>query len=519
MRLLLPTLVSLACITSALSAQATQENQTLDFATKGATVNTTQPIPTENVIVHHVTFHYSDNQKSIDLFNLGTPYANTTIISNLIAGVMYGHLLHEKHPTLEFNKDYLYGSILGQLLQEGGLGDEVINTEFNPDAATQAINNPSKKTSYLTSGQGGPYQINDYAKRLPDNNPNDGSLGLINYDAVRTTLGYSINDQDNLIQTNKTGPDALDDIYFGPMATAFYHFNDLNRMQTLASNSWYKYQAKWLQCFNNINDPSLANTNGDRLTDVVMNVVYNAGSYSTPLESYLDVCDSENTNALAHLNDYNLDPMDYRDAIGSKDKDRGKDTYYRYTRQVSFYADQLYGKDLSPYNLKVTNDIQFTLDNIRSVFIKVMDQLSYKDPASGELQLITQSQAKTAFAQAQKALIDTEVNKFQINNKASRQQMFTLINESISNLEKSTGSPFSRVTVRGDFTPTPYDGSAPYKAGDYVYVGDKSNVYQCIVSEWCSDSQHSYGGIYALPDGSSWDVAWVKLPKPEASSF
>ena len=42
------------------------------------------------------------------------------IMSNIIAGVMYGHLIQEYAPIpgVQFNKDYLYGSIMGQLLQE-----------------------------------------------------------------------------------------------------------------------------------------------------------------------------------------------------------------------------------------------------------------------------------------------------------------------------------------------------------------------------------------------------------------
>jgi hypothetical protein len=39
-------------------------------------------------------------------------------MSNFIAGVMYGHIVEEGFPGIQLNKDYLYGSIMGQLLQE-----------------------------------------------------------------------------------------------------------------------------------------------------------------------------------------------------------------------------------------------------------------------------------------------------------------------------------------------------------------------------------------------------------------
>jgi hypothetical protein len=43
---------------------------------------------------------------------------NDLIMSNFIAGVMYGHIVEEGFPGIQFNKDYLYRSIMGQLLQE-----------------------------------------------------------------------------------------------------------------------------------------------------------------------------------------------------------------------------------------------------------------------------------------------------------------------------------------------------------------------------------------------------------------
>ena len=478
----------------------------VDFTPGGSGGGGGETIPTKDAVIHHVTFPYSDSESTIDIFHLGTQYANTVIMSNLIGGVMYGHLLHEKYPELQFNKDYLYGTLLGQLMQEGGLEDAVINKDFDASAATQPINNPTIRTSYLSSGQGGPYQINDYSKRLP---APDG-MGLVNYNAVAKTLGYSINDQDDGTQGKKTGPSGLDDVYFGPMATAFYHFNDVNRMQTLASHDWYESQQAWNVCLANLKDSSIAGTDADRLTDVVMNVVYNAGSYSAPLKSYLDVCDNLDKNALAHLNDYSLSPADYRAALGTSDT--GGDTYYRYTRQASFYTDQAYGKDLSSYGLKVTNDVQFSVADLKPVFVKVFQQLSYKDAKTGDLKLITADQASDAFIQAKKTLGFPSKKVFELNKSSQRTKMFTLINTAISNIEQATGAQFSAATFRGDYTATPYNGDVDYKTGDYVYVGDKTNVYQCIVGGWCSHSETTNRGVYGLdPKGSAWAAAWTPI--------
>ncbi|MCL9779898.1 hypothetical protein M9194_00430 [Vibrio sp. S4M6] len=464
-------------------------------------------IPQKNVIIHHVTFPYQSTQKA-DLFSLGTPYANTVIESNLIAGVMYGHLLKEKYPDIQFDKDYLYGTLLGQLLQESGLSSNQINTKFDAEKPTQAIHNEQTVKILLSGGQGGPYQINDYAKRLGDTN--GSALGLINYDAVRTTLGYTIADQDSGVQTSRTGPSALEDIYFGPMATAFYHFNDVNRITSLADSGWYSRSQLWKNCFNNITSGDLSSiTNGLRLTDIVMNVIYNAGTYSEPLTTYLKICESEDPNELKYINDYSLNPTQYRQKIGSKGSSGA--TYYRYTRQVSFYLDQLYGKDMSQYGVDVTNDVHFTAGNLEQVFVRAIDQLSYMNKSDAKLTLITKQQATSAFENAQSSLGYSANSVFKLNDANSRSNMFALINAALSNVESSTKTRFSAFT-NSQPTPPPsnvpkYSNGTHYNKGDYVWVGSKSHVYQCKQPAWCSFK----GSAYSLPNGNGWQGAWVKL--------
>src|SRR5436305_813999 len=83
------------------------------------------------------------------------------IMSNMIAGVMYGHLIQEYAPvpSIQFNKDYLYGSIMSQLLQENIATQEYQSSSnlLDPGADQQAV---------MGTGQGGPYQINNYAVDL-----------------------------------------------------------------------------------------------------------------------------------------------------------------------------------------------------------------------------------------------------------------------------------------------------------------------------------------------------------------
>ncbi|RSD32469.1 hypothetical protein [Vibrio pectenicida] len=199
----------------------------------------TGALPTEDAIIHHVTFPYGDTQTTIDLFNLNTPYATDVVISNLIAGTLYSYLVEKKYPEVHFNKEYLVGSILSQLLQEAGLADSRINPDYSAEAKKQAIHEPGYASQLLAVGQGGPYQINDYNKRLPDTTI-PGSLGLINYDALYQGLGYTIDDQDSGVQSERIGPDSLEDIYFGPIAATYFQINDINRLEVLAGQLFGK---------------------------------------------------------------------------------------------------------------------------------------------------------------------------------------------------------------------------------------------------------------------------------------
>ncbi|RYV03103.1 hypothetical protein SOPP22_05955 [Shewanella sp. OPT22] len=412
-----------------------------------------EPVPaSSDQIIFHTHFPYESSDTDLDVFNLhkkdgnghviNNDYAHTVLISNLIAGSMYVHLMHQKYPKLQYDRDYMIGTLLGQLLQESGLDDTRINKQFG---ANDDINNPTIKGAYLSAGQGGPYQINDYSKKLPYDTAPTG-LGLINYDTVRKTLGYTIADQDSGDQTEKVGPDKLDEIYFAPMTVAFYHLNDVNRLNIESATSWYVNRDAWHDCWNVMTDPSIAKEpNERRLTDFVMNVIYNAGDYSPVLSSYLAICKSRDPSQLASMNDYNLGPEDYRAAIGTKDK--GGDTYYRYPRQVSFYADQLYGKDLTSAGLNINNNIQLSLAQIKDVFIKSISLLSYKiNPKKTDLANISAQIATAAF---NKAVSDNKLNSnssFNLSSESERNALFNFIDDALTQVENAIKVPFSSST-------------------------------------------------------------------------
>jgi hypothetical protein len=109
------------------------------------------------------------------------------IMSNMIAGVMYGHLVQEYAavPGIQFNKDYLYGSIMAQLLQEN------IATE-DYESSSSLIDPSSDQQAVMDEGQGGPYQINNYAVDLVAGSYTPAGHSLINYIAVQKNIGYTM---------------------------------------------------------------------------------------------------------------------------------------------------------------------------------------------------------------------------------------------------------------------------------------------------------------------------------------
>jgi hypothetical protein len=71
---------------------------------------------TTGTIGFHLLLGVSGYTTAADSMTLAGGNYNDLIMSNFIAGVMYGHIVEEGFPGIQLNKDYLYGSIMGQLL-------------------------------------------------------------------------------------------------------------------------------------------------------------------------------------------------------------------------------------------------------------------------------------------------------------------------------------------------------------------------------------------------------------------
>ncbi|WP_185759837.1 hypothetical protein [Vibrio pectenicida] len=496
----------------------------------GGSEGGTDVLPTEDAVIHHVTFPYDDTQTTIDVFNLNTPYATDVVISNLIAGTLYSYLVEKKYPEVHFNQEYLVGSILSQLLQEAGLSDSRINPEYSASAKKQAIHEPNYASQLLAVGQGGPYQINDYNKRLPDTST-PGSLGLINYDALYQGLGYTIEAQDSGVQGGLVGPDSLEDIYFGPIAATYFQFNDVNRLEVLAGQSWYQNQEAWNTCFNTAlkDDAFISDPNALRLTDFLINVIYNAGSYSDAFGDYLDVCvdaygDGSNfdfTSELPYLNSYDLGPEEYKQKISAS----GEEWWYRYPRQVSFYADQLFGKDLVASGLNMTNNQQLTVADLEPVFVKIFAQISYKAQQDQSPILIAEATAEQAFDQAVQNAGLTLDKSYSLSDESQRRALFDFLYQAFEQLESRTadlGAVSGELTGddnggdngNGGTPPPPVDGekwnaSTIYPDGSCTTVTYQGMEYQ---NQWWTQGNEpnpaegdGYNSVWRFPSAASND--------------
>ncbi|MFC4893138.1 chitin-binding protein [Pseudofrancisella aestuarii] len=473
-----------------------------------------------NDLIYHTSFPIKDNDLSIDHFTTNTDSANTIIMSNIIAGVMYGYLINKKYPDIKYDGDYLYISILGRLLEKSGLEKQLINKDFELDDIDASIHEPSYMKQLLNLGQSGPYKLKDYAKRLPQKDT-IGALGLRNYDAIAKVLGYSIEDQDNGKQSNSKVPETLENIYASPMITAFYNFNKLNEIQILSSekgqkeNGQYKYNKQWNRCLGKMRKSEVPNT----FFPTIMNIIIDSGAKSSVLEPYLNICNNHKflaRSAYNAMNDLTLGSYEYQKAIGVKKIDNNNTDYYEYSRQMSFYMSQILnvsvnmGKNL----YLVDNFIIFDLDRLKQVFSMSMSKLSYKDNKD-VLQYISQDEANKAFDQAKKLLgLATTKNlgfsNFYPANRDGEQRglIYSLIYNSIRYLEKNNLN-ISFTAVSDNIINKPSVAKKPIKEIEISYpdklgtyeigttVSYDNSIYTCKIVSWCNQSGFTPGSEYS----------------------
>ena len=467
------------------------------------------PPPAQTTSAGVLYFHAYVPQTSISAFNLGDSMNlsgdtyTDLIMSNYIAGVLLGHMIVESFPNMQFYKDYMYGTIFAQLLQEN-----IVTELYTP--SSNLIDPSSQQAAVMGSGQGGPYQINSYAQDMVAGSYTPSGYSLVNYIAIQKNIGYTISQQ--AAQGTMATPAQFNNKYYGPVLTAYFHLNDLRALAALEDGSQgYIASAapNFTQCMKN-----LVSMNNNPL-DIITNYAYNQGYFGGLVgSSTTDCINSTPTAFLAKYNSYN-------NASGS--------SYNEYPYQVRFYLDELYNQStLVP---ATNNHVAFNMTNLGNVFSSVFQTLAYVN-ASGQYVYISADQANTAFNAALTKAQVTDMTILDLSDATQRATIYLILETAITNLESTLKTNFS-ITTTTDLTTTTSaggggtgTGAVPvvptcpanamlYPKGLGTYVGgtvvttSNGNFYQCIstqVAPWCNSTSSAY---YAPATGYAWTSAWT----------
>jgi hypothetical protein len=370
-------------------------------------------------IAFHFLLGVSGSTSGDSLTLTGDGYTDL-IASNFVAGVMYGHLIERFSPGMQFDKDYLYGSIFGQLLQEN------LSTELY-SSGSDLIDPSPMQQAVMGAGQGGPYQINNYAADMVHGSYAPQGNALINYVAVQKNIGYPF--AAAATQYTQPTPPSFNDKYYGPILTAYFHFNDYVALQKIGPAGGYTPQ--WEPFY----DEALADfakLPGNFL-DVMLNVAYNQGYYGPLVTSYSQKGATATAATVASVNAYGS-------VWGAND------TYQQYPYQVRAYLDELYDNPAPMTGAVPDNHVVFSVAGLGTVFEDVFQKLAYVD-ATSSYGFITQSQASAAFAAALAKSGVTSAT-LDLSYAPQRAQIFALLEAAITTLEADLSTDFTATTLK-----------------------------------------------------------------------
>jgi hypothetical protein len=510
--------------------------------------------PMPHGLVYHTHFPLSSelNDKT-DRFDFAGEHAEDPMVklhlSNIAAGVLLSHMIDKKYGIKpdQTDKEFIYGSVWGQLFQESGgdMKNEWLSKNF--------IDSEKARVALLGLGQGGPYQINDYSIRMPgqkkDADTPMSGYGLINYAVLQKTLGFTIEAQDSQHQKLKVdkNPDSLDYVDVGPLAAVFFHFNSINRLDATYANNYMKdsFEAKdWIKCKQNHLD---GKTN---ILDLILQVAYNEGTRGGFFYTVLKACADANNEVIASLRDFGLkDNFETADGkptvvtefiqngIETRNWPTSSDSYFRYPRQVHFYIDQLFNnkEDLTKRHadFDVQNDkaVKFTMKLLGEIFVQTMGKLSYIDQTKstdaplGTYKVFDMDAVKKAIN-----FDSLDTKELYFSNLEDREAMYTKLHGFYETLEKDFHMSFHE-TTESDFkegpVPKPVIPTRVYckksPTANYCYGAwgkckcTKDGKIDCPAGKW--HDQCSEGGAYECACSKTPPVDPAKDPKTKHDDY
>ncbi|RTL10233.1 MAG: hypothetical protein EKK54_11790 [Neisseriaceae bacterium] len=468
-------------------------------------VPTTPPIPTGSVVSSGRVFYHLPSvplNSSAGLkvddgddLNLSGDRYTDLILSNIIAGSMQVYLIDKTYPNMGYNSDYMHGMVLAQLLQEN-LQTSAYESNTNLISPVSLVEANQDK-GVMGTGQGGPYQINSYAWSQVG-----GSEGyaLINYVALQKNIGFTLATAS--AQALAPTPKSFNNKYYGPMLVAFWHYNDIRGLVTMANTPYTQAPApKIEQCLSNLQGVTNAPL------DVALGYAYNAGYMGGGLvTNAFGLCASDITS-------FNTTYNNYANSAGS--------SYNNYPYQTRFYLDEIYG---NAQGIDPNNHLAVNMTNLGNIFSNVMQTLAYVNSQESYV-YFTADQATNAY---NKALTQTKVSPsyvYDLSDSAQRYYIFLVLSKAIANLEAITGSDFTKVTLTqldnvgggggtGNVCPTTapvYSSSVTNYTTDSIVRASSSDptLYKCAIPGWCNNNSKVGVSTYAPGSGTHWNLAWT----------
>lgn len=387
------------------------------------------PAPGTTITQGSVNFHlllgvtgYNTPQDSLTL--TGDNYTDL-IMSNLLAGVMYGHLLQRYTPGQQFEKDNLYGSVLGQLLQEN------LATQYY-SASSDLIDPSPLQQAVMGTGQGGPYQINNYAADMVSGTYAPAGHSLINFVALQPNIGYTL--ANAATQYQRPTPASFNNKYYGPMLAAYFHFNDY-----VALNQIGKGAGGWTTPWQPQYDAAIANFTHlpGNFLEMLLNAAYNQGYYGGLVQHYSALGATATASTVATVNAWS---NVWGDA----------NTYDQYPYQVRYYLNQFYDLPVPSTSAATlvtpANHVAFPMVTLKAVFADTMQKMAYA-PSATTYRLFTAAQAQSAFSAALAANGVASTTTLDLGNAAERALIFAVLESAISQIESITGSRFDATTL------------------------------------------------------------------------
>jgi hypothetical protein len=292
----------------------------------------------------------------------------------------------------------------------------------------------------MGAGQGGPYQINNYAADMVGGGYQPAGFSLINYVALQKNIGYTMTGAAD--QHALPTPASFNDLYFGPMLCAYFHFNDYLALQyiggTSLSTPWapssYGWTPQWQPYFYN----SLGKFVGlaDSPLEILLNQAYNQGFYGPLLTASSKTCQNATAATVA--------------TMGAFTNAWGGDSYAQYPYQVRGYLNQLYNIPTpSSTNLSVistsSNHVAVNMGSLGNLFSNIFQKLGYVN-SGGAYSTITATQAQGAYQSALAASGLTASATLDLGNAGDRSKIYGVLEQAITVLEQNLGTDFTAVT-------------------------------------------------------------------------